>query len=94
MSISVRLDAEIEGQLRRIARQRGVSKSEVIREAIKLLANGESEKKSFRPRFYDIPARKNRPLLDSSLVDLRQNNTHALLPQPRLSSSALHRLSS
>lgn len=54
MSISVRLDAKTEGQLRRIARQRGVSKSEVIREAIKLLANGESEKKTFRP--YDALA--------------------------------------
>ena len=54
MSISVRLDAATEGQLKRMARQRGVSKSEIIREAIKLLANGESGKKAFRP--YDALA--------------------------------------
>ena len=54
MSISVRLDTETEGQLNRIARQRGVSKSDVIREAIKLLANGENGQKAFRP--YDALA--------------------------------------
>lgn len=41
MPVSVRLDPKTEGLVSRLARRRGQTKSEVIREAIKLLAGKE-----------------------------------------------------
>ena len=41
MPVSVRLDAKTERLVNRLARQRGQTKSEVIREAIKVLAGNE-----------------------------------------------------
>ena len=50
MHVSVRLDAKTEGLVNQLARQRGQTKSEVIREAIKTLAASEGGgKKPVRP---------------------------------------------
>jgi Arc/MetJ-type ribon-helix-helix transcriptional regulator len=51
MPVSVRLDAKTEGMVKRLARQRRQTKSEVIREAIKALAgnNKDGETKPLRP---------------------------------------------
>jgi Arc/MetJ-type ribon-helix-helix transcriptional regulator len=43
MPTSVRLDAETEALLRRLARERGSSKSDVIRDALHALATGAPE---------------------------------------------------
>ena len=50
MTISVRLDTKTEGLVRRLARRRGQTKSEVIREAIKAFAvHEDGEPKPVRP---------------------------------------------
>lgn len=51
MPVSVRLDAKTEGMVKRLARQRRQTKSEVIREAIKALAgnNKDGEARPLRP---------------------------------------------
>ena len=55
MPVSVRLDAKTEGLVNRLARQRGQTKSEVIREAIKTLATSKGgRKKPVRP--YEVIA--------------------------------------
>jgi hypothetical protein len=43
MTTSVRLDAETEARLTRLARRRGVTKSDILREAIERLAALETE---------------------------------------------------
>ena len=55
MSLSVRLDAKTESLIGRLARKRGQSKSEVIRDAIGVLANQE-KKGGKRKRPYDLVA--------------------------------------
>ena len=55
MPVSVRLDAKTEAMVDRLAGQRGQSKSQVIREAIKILADNEDKGgKPLRP--YDAIA--------------------------------------
>jgi len=43
MPISVRLDSKTESLLRRLARRKGLTKSEVIREALKVLSRAEAD---------------------------------------------------
>ena len=55
MPVSVRLDSKTESLIGRLARKRGQSKSEVIRDAIGVLANQE-EKGPEKKRPYDLVA--------------------------------------
>jgi hypothetical protein len=52
MPLSVRLDADMESLIGRLARKRHQTKSQVIRDAIGMLAK-EEEKDAGRPRPYD-----------------------------------------
>jgi metal-responsive CopG/Arc/MetJ family transcriptional regulator len=49
MSITVRLDTAMEGLVNRLAKQRGITKSELIREALRRIADENQEKKPRRP---------------------------------------------
>ena len=55
MPVSVRLDAKTESLIARLARKRHQTKSEVIRDAIGVLASGE-EKGAAKKRPYDLVA--------------------------------------
>ena len=55
MPVSVRLDAKTESLIGRLARKRGQTKSEVIRDAIGVLANQE-DKGAKKKRPYDLVA--------------------------------------
>lgn len=55
MPVSVRLDSKTESMIGRLARKRGQSKSEVIRDAIAVLAKQE-ENGTGRKRPYDLVA--------------------------------------
>ena len=53
MPTSVRLDAKTERMVERLAREKGLSKSEIIREALSIAANRETRiRKADRP--YDV----------------------------------------
>ena len=49
MPVSVRLDPKTEELVARLARKKGRTKSEVIRQAIRVLAEGQEGKKPSRP---------------------------------------------
>ena len=49
MPVSVRLDPKTEELVNRLARKKGRTKSEVIRQAIRVLAEGQEGKKPSRP---------------------------------------------
>lgn len=55
-TLTVRLDAASEATLRRLARRRGVTKSEVVREALRALVEREGEDRGRQIRPYDAIA--------------------------------------
>ncbi len=56
MTITVRLDASTEACLLRLARRKGLSKSELVREAVHILAQEEESRAARRPRPYEAIA--------------------------------------
>lgn len=71
MPVSVRLDAKTESLIGRLARKRRQTKSEVIRDAIGVLAN-EEEKSREKKRPYDLVAHLI-GCVDSGGANLSQN---------------------